>query len=201
MTLRCPNCSASSVVQRIVPESLPYGSGGDAVLLNLQLPIRHCDSCGEEWEDVESFRAKHDAVCMHLGRLTSREIAIIRTSVGSRERFSELTGIGPASLARWESGSLMQNAAYDLLLRAIADSELRERLFSLRIHATAASAQAAMSPAMQSLDRPITDNGNVVPIRREFRPRALTAAEELHARNVAKDFQLTPQRLVRVSNE
>ena len=109
MNDRCPNCGNSDISDRIVSEVIPYGSGTDAAQIPVELSIRHCNSCAEEWEDADSFRVKHDAVCKHLGRLTSREVLGIRTAIGSRERFSELTGIGPASLARWESGNLIRN--------------------------------------------------------------------------------------------
>jgi putative zinc finger/helix-turn-helix YgiT family protein len=132
MTNHCPNCGNADVFQKNVPDVIPYGTGTGTVEIAVDLPIRHCNACGEEWEDADSFRAKHAAVCTHLGRLTPLEVLRVRTEIGSRERFSELTGIGPASLARWESGTLIQNAAYDLLLRAVADVAIRERLFALR---------------------------------------------------------------------
>jgi hypothetical protein len=64
--------------------------------------------------------------------LTPAEIAKVRESTGlSRAEFCELTRIGIASLQRWETGSLIQNAANDELLFLMSFSEnvnhLRER--------------------------------------------------------------------------
>jgi len=46
----------------------------------------------------------------------------------TRERFAALTGIGTASLARWETGELIQSAGYDKYLRLLAFAGNLERL-------------------------------------------------------------------------
>jgi len=49
----------------------------------------------------------------------------------TREAFAAATGIGIASLARWESGALIQSPAYDRYLRLLAYLDVRERLSTL----------------------------------------------------------------------
>lgn len=64
-------------------------------------------------------------------RLTEAEIVQIRKRWGlSREKFAKLTGIGEASLARWEGGYLVQNAAMDNYLRLLDHQENIQRLLT-----------------------------------------------------------------------
>ena len=57
------------------------------------------------------------------------EIKALREHYGlSRKEFAEITLLGEASLARWESGELTQNAAYDQLLRLLQFQGNMERL-------------------------------------------------------------------------
>ena len=61
--------------------------------------------------------------------MTPAEIRAIRAELGkTRREFAELTGIGEASLARWESGRLIQNVAYDTLLHLLTFPENVDRI-------------------------------------------------------------------------
>lgn len=201
MTNHCPNCGNADVSQKTINEVIPYGAGTNMAEIAVDLPIRHCNACGEEWEDADSFRVKHAAVCAHLGRLTPSEVVRVRTEIGSRERFSELTGIGPASLARWESGALIQNAAYDLLLRAVADVAIRERLFALRTSNEEAVNPRALMPAAATLagsaTTTVATRPNVIP----FRGRVLTGAEAVEKRIAAQQFSFAVRRPIRGAPE
>jgi transcriptional regulator with XRE-family HTH domain len=56
--------------------------------------------------------------------LTPAEIQAIRERLGpTQERFAQLTGIGTATLFRWERGRLLQNRAMDCYLRLIASGK------------------------------------------------------------------------------
>ena len=89
-----------------------YGVGASAVELKVTLPVRTCLSCGFEFLDHEAETLQHEAICAHLGVLTPKEIEGIRKMHGmSRARFSAVTGLGEATLNRWE--------------KAIPDSEYR----------------------------------------------------------------------------
>ena len=106
-----------------------YGAGASAVELNVTLPVRVCRSCGFEFLDHEAETLQHDAVCAHLGVLTPKEIRGIRRMHGmSRAEFSRVTGLGEATLNRWENAILIQNAANDRYLRLLARHENVRRL-------------------------------------------------------------------------
>jgi DNA-binding transcriptional regulator YiaG len=81
--------------------------------------VRICDGCGAEFVDEEGEEIRHDAVCRHLGVLTPREIQRLRERYGSQAAFANLTGIGEASLSRWETGASIQSKAYDNYLRLL----------------------------------------------------------------------------------
>lgn len=115
--LQCPRCGGTTVETRIERDTFPYGSGESAVELNALVPVRICTACGFEYMDGAAEDARHEAVCHHLGILTPRQIVSIRKFHGyNRAAFASLTRFGEASLARWESGAMTQNAANDQLL-------------------------------------------------------------------------------------
>ena len=98
-----------------------YGAGSSATDLAVWLPVRRCDHCDFDYLDDEGERLKHQAVCRHLGVLTPLEIRRIREDHElSRPAFAKLTGIGEASLSRWENGIKIQTPANDRYLRLLA---------------------------------------------------------------------------------
>lgn len=100
--------------------TIQYGSGDMVVGLEVQLPVRRCNHCDFNYLDDEGERLKHEAVCHHLGVLTPHEIRGIREHLGlSRSALAKLTGIGEASLSRWESGIKIQTLGYDRYLRLL----------------------------------------------------------------------------------
>ncbi len=115
--IECPQCDSTDVKQRQEHETFRYGSADEAVELEATVTVLRCQNCGLEYTDDTAEDARHEAVCRHLGVLTPREMKALRSKLGlSRMDFSQLTGIGSASLARWENGNLIQNAAADNLL-------------------------------------------------------------------------------------
>lgn len=102
-------------------QEFTYGVDSTAIVLRAIVPVRVCGSCHLEFLDHEAEDARHDAVCAHLGVLTPSEVKSIRVRYNaSRARFAEISGIGDASIARWESGSLIQGQAHDRLLRLLS---------------------------------------------------------------------------------
>ena len=64
---------------------------------------------------------QHEAVCRHLCVLAPKEVRGIRALHGmSRVAFAKVTGLGEATLNRWENGLLIQNRANDRYLRLLA---------------------------------------------------------------------------------
>lgn len=79
-----------------------------------------CETPGLRTELVRN----HGAVCRHLGLLTPSEIKDIRTRRDmSQAAFAELTGLGEATIARWERGDVTQNRGNDRFLRMVQREE------------------------------------------------------------------------------
>lgn len=116
----CFDCGADTR-KKWGEHTFTYGVGPDPAELRVRLPIHVCPSCGFECLDHEAETLKHEAVCAHLGVLSPNEIRGIRRMYGmSRATFSKVTGLGEATLNRWENGILIQNAANDRYLRLLA---------------------------------------------------------------------------------
>jgi len=118
----CPLCGEDGAVKtswEIV--SFGYGAGESVVELSAEIPVHTCTACEFQYLDDQAERLKHSAVCRHLGILSPDEIRRIRKDKGmSRSTFSKRTGIGEASLNRWENGLTVQTQAYDRYLRLLA---------------------------------------------------------------------------------
>jgi putative zinc finger/helix-turn-helix YgiT family protein len=130
--LRCPDCGGGPIETEIHPQRFKYGEGDKGVELVASVPFHHCSNCGFEYLDDKAEEARHEAVCRHLGMLTPREIVGLRESCRlSRSEFSRLTRLGEATVARWERGALIQNAANDFYLRLLFYRENVHRLQQL----------------------------------------------------------------------
>ena len=106
-----------------------YGVGSSAVELTATLPVRVCAACGFEFLDHEAETLQHEAICAHLDVLTPKEIRGIRKMHRmSRAEFSRVTGLGEATLNRWENSILIQNTANDRYLRLLASRDNIQRL-------------------------------------------------------------------------
>ena len=129
--IECPACGDHNVRTTIETETFSYGDGPEAVELTARVPVWTCTSCGFQFTDDIAEESRHEAVCRHLGVMSPKEIQRIRKTYGmSRADFARLTRIGEASLARWESGQLIQSLAYDRFLYLLNFPENLERLKS-----------------------------------------------------------------------
>ena len=117
----CPYCEQRATTT-LVDETFTYGSGEGAVELNVRLPVRHCEACDCHFIDQVGERIRTEAVYRHHGLLTPWEIRAIRESRrSSRAGFAEITGLGEATIKRWETGAITQNRANDRYLRLLND--------------------------------------------------------------------------------
>lgn len=126
----CPDCESTDVSIDEREQRFRYGRGPDAVELTCSVPVYTCSHCGCQWTGGKAEDARQEAVCHYLGRLTPREVRGVRDRHGlSQAEFSRITGLGEASLSRWETGAGIQNAACDRLLRLLqADARNLARL-------------------------------------------------------------------------
>ncbi len=116
----CPLCGGGSVTTSVYSHTFGYGSGESAIELTVDVPVRRCGPCDFEYLDGVAEDLKHEAICQHFGVLSPGEIR--RTREGhqmTRAKFAEITGIGEASLNRWENGLTIQTHAYDRYLRLL----------------------------------------------------------------------------------
>lgn len=113
-TFECPDCNSADIKTDIIVEKFKYGTVDKFVELEASIPLRKCQDCGFEYTDFEAEDIQHEVICCHLGVMTPNEIIALRKDYKlTRAQFAQLTQIGEASLARWETGELIQNAAYD----------------------------------------------------------------------------------------
>ena len=136
--LACSLCGSSAIKTAFHPHRFHYGSGEKAAEISVEVPSRACRDCGFMFLDAEAEDLKHDAVCRHLGVLTPEEVKRIRMCYGmTRADFAEVSGLGVATLARWENGLLIQTIANDRYVRLISHAENMQRLRSMRSTETA----------------------------------------------------------------
>jgi DNA-binding transcriptional regulator YiaG len=130
--VECPECDSPDVHSRPTPHKFKYGLGESAVEIECILPVRVCAQCGAEFVDEEGERVRHDAICRHLGLLTPTNIQELREREGTQTQFGDLTGIGEASLSRWETGASLQTKGYDNYLFLLQFQDNVERLRTRR---------------------------------------------------------------------
>ena len=124
----CARCGGHTKVSER-PETFTYGDGPARADLTVDVPVHVCTSCGYQYTDDAADVIRHEAVCRHLGVMTPQEIFDIRKRTGlSQSDFSRLTGIGEASLSRWENASKIQNPAMDRYLYLLQFTDTLSRL-------------------------------------------------------------------------
>jgi putative zinc finger/helix-turn-helix YgiT family protein len=115
--LRCTACGSLALTTSNEDDHFGYGEGPERVTLCVSVPVHSCTECGFAFTTEVASEMRHEAVCRHLGVLDPIAVRGVRVQYGlSQAQFAETTGIGKASLARWESGQLIQNRANDTLL-------------------------------------------------------------------------------------
>ena len=128
----CARCGTEAVDTIDHRHTFRYGSGESAVDLTVNLPVRRCGQCGFEFLDRESERIKLEAICEHLGVLSPAGIRRIRESYGmTQAAFAEVTGLGTATLVRWENGSMNHTRAYDRYMRLLENGRIMNELTRL----------------------------------------------------------------------
>jgi putative zinc finger/helix-turn-helix YgiT family protein len=131
--IECPTCDSDQVRTVLTQHRFKYGTDEGAVELGCELPVRVCEQCQTQFVDEVGESARHEAVCRYLGLMTPAQVQALRHRYGmTQSSFSELTGIGGASLSRWENGASFQTKAFDNYLYLLGSAEnirrLRERI-------------------------------------------------------------------------
>ncbi len=117
---QCALCGSDKVQTRHETKFFNYGTLDKQTELQAEVPVYKCTDCNFMYTDHEGDRLCHDAVCKYLQVLTPNEIRTLRKNAGlTIKDFSRTTGIGEASISRWENGTLIQNKAMDFYLRLL----------------------------------------------------------------------------------
>jgi len=125
----CPSCGHLSLEQRLVHERFEYGGEDKTVWVEVEnVPVEVCGHCGEPFSGPAAAAVRHDAICKTLGLLTPADIRALRERFAmTQEQFAVSTGIGVATISRWERGRWVQTRAHDRLLRTLDENRvLRE---------------------------------------------------------------------------
>jgi len=132
--ITCPACRENTVSTSIEKDDFVFRSGGVDYPVSAEIPVHVCSSCGESFISEIGETARHAAICRAMQRLTPQEIYELRHErlALSRKSFAALSGIGEASLARWESGELIQSESNDNLLRLLMSDNNVQVLRELR---------------------------------------------------------------------
>lgn len=127
---RCPVCGRGQLEHRLITHQFEYTVDDKPITVEAQrVPVEVCNSCNETFFGPDAARIEHDAACRTLELLTPDQIRAIRESLGTtQEEFAELTGIGQATISRWERGRLLQNRSHDRYLRLLAENADNVRL-------------------------------------------------------------------------
>lgn len=116
----CVFCGEKSATLSSECQDFQYGSGAESTTLKAEVPVWTCGACELQFTDGSAEIIRHKVVCVHLGRLCPEEVRAVREQHDlTQEQFAKLTGIGVASIRRWESGNLIQNEALDRYLRLL----------------------------------------------------------------------------------
>jgi HTH-type transcriptional regulator/antitoxin MqsA len=121
---RCPNCGHAPLRDELITDRFEYrGDGEESRTIEVpNVPVEVCPNCGEKYLGPAAARVQHAAVCRALGLLTPEEIQAIRERYGpTQAEFARLTGIGEATVSRWERGRMLPNRAMDRYLRLLRD--------------------------------------------------------------------------------
>ncbi len=127
--ISCPACGSRNVETSEEEYRFKYGTGEKQVDLTTNVPLRTCGDCEFAFLDDAAEELCHEAICRHRGVMTPSKIRALRGYLGfSQSEFAEITGLGTATLSRWERGAVIQNEAYDKYLYLLGFGDNIDRL-------------------------------------------------------------------------
>ena len=114
-------CSHRTLEPRVIRDEFDYGPDDDRVKIVIEaVQVLACAACGEIFYGPEAEHAQQLGIRKAYHLLLPEEIKAVREQLGkTQEEFAELTGIGVATLSRWERGRLIQTRTLDNYLRIL----------------------------------------------------------------------------------
>jgi putative zinc finger/helix-turn-helix YgiT family protein len=129
----CECCGSTNVSVDLHDSQFEYKHNKNIVVLDVQLPVYTCTDCDFAYTAKEAELLKHNVICKYLDILTPDEISTLRGNYNlTVNELAKLTGIGSASLTRWEAGKLHQSKSHDTLLRLLCKKVVMGELINLR---------------------------------------------------------------------
>ena len=114
----CALCGSIAATTMMADHEYDYRHGSKLDTQTVSVPVTECSACDKTYFGEGAEELKHEAVCNNLGRLAPREIIELRQRLNmSQAQLAAITGIGVASIKRWETGLIIQNTALDRQLR------------------------------------------------------------------------------------
>lgn len=131
-SVMCAQCGGQSARLSYEDEKFPYGVGENQVILTARVPVIRCDACDTQYTDSAAEDIRHAEVCRHLGRLSPDAVRAVRERYGlSQQEWAAQTGLGIASVKRWETGNLIQNEATDRYLRLLVNPDIFAKVIQM----------------------------------------------------------------------
>lgn len=114
----CPNCEKESPLL-MVRKAEDFNVRGE--IINVEVEFYQCQECGEEFEDsnsaIDPYEIAYREYRARKGMLQPEDIRDFRIKRGlTQKEFSDLIGIGIATLNRYENGAL-QSEAHDRVIK------------------------------------------------------------------------------------
>jgi DNA-binding transcriptional regulator YiaG len=118
---RCLDCGHESIDWSVDRVEVPYfDRARREQSTTADVPMSTCRKCGAKNYPADSAGIRHAAVCRARGLLCPADIVAGRKALGmTQTELAELTGLGVASIRRWELGTGVQNVANDRALRRV----------------------------------------------------------------------------------
>jgi DNA-binding transcriptional regulator YiaG len=143
--LTCINCEGTEIATSLEQQTFFYGKEG--VKIHAEVPVRTCLKCGFQFTDADAEEARDQAVRNYLDVPSAVALADIRKKYSlTRVEFGRLSGLGSASLARWESGGLIPNIANARYLYLLSFTDNLARLRNRYQDKSADAAPPAQRP-------------------------------------------------------
>jgi putative zinc finger/helix-turn-helix YgiT family protein len=149
---RCASCNQQPLVARRIRDEFEYGPDDERLTVIAEdVPVLVCPACGETLYGPEAAAVRHQAICRTLGLLSPAEIKALRERLGpDQDDFARLTGIGVATLSRWERGRLLQTRALDRYLRLLDALPQAARFLESLLKPVEQSATFHLSPEAEA---------------------------------------------------
>ena len=113
----CAVCGSGKVKVRWKKISFEHGTGKLAATIHANIPVHMCLDCDFKFTGPLADRICHEEVCRHLkvpSPMRPEKLLALRKKLRlTQEQLAKVTGIGVASINRWEKGSFPQSPAMD----------------------------------------------------------------------------------------